>query len=172
MLKLKTPDNESATQVLNNICPQIDSGTAKVLIQLAKGSPGMAIHLYEKSAIQIYQKIVDIFAKLPDSGINEVHDLGDKIAGKSSEFSWPVTTYLLEYFISEIAVGGVNDNFSTQIVKDEQELKNKLANKCSLEKWADLWEKTGKTAREAENFNLDKKHSLMKIFNDISKAIA
>ena len=173
-IKLKSLPNEDVEKVLSALIPEISEEDLRVVSLLSDGSPGLAAELYVNGGVELYKKIIEIFAGLPNQNISAIDSLGEKVEGKRNLDNWKIFAYLMQYFLAEIVRVGVNDNneYLTEALSGENELKRGLAKQYTPAGWSDLWQRVGQISAEAEYANLDKKHALINMFSTICKEVA
>jgi len=110
----------------------------------ADGSPGRALGLLEGPALALRQRVLDLFAQLPDPDPRALHALGDALGG-----SEPAT---LAVFMDL-----VNGWLSAR-------LGNGTEARPALARIAETWERVNRAAREVEIYNLERKPLVFSVF--------
>lgn len=118
--------------------------------EAAEGSVGRAVALLDGSALALRQRILNLFAQLPNPDPLALHALGDAIGGTD-----PKT---LEAFMDL-----VNGWLSARLVEGSQ-------GKAQMARVAETWEKVNHAAREAEAYNLERKPLVFAIFGALVEA--
>jgi len=116
----------------------------------AGGSVGRALALLDGSALALRQRVLDLFAQLPNPDPLALHALGDALGGTD-----PAT---LAAFMDL-----VNDWLSARIAGGTGE-------KSRLARVADVWEKVNRSAREVEAYNLERKPFVFAVFGELADA--
>jgi DNA polymerase-3 subunit delta' len=118
--------------------------------EAAEGSVGRAVALLDGSTLALRQRILNLFAQLPNPDPLALHALGDAIGGTD-----PKT---LEAFMDL-----VNGWLSARLVEGSQ-------GKAQMARVAETWEKVNHAAREAEAYNLERKPLVFAIFGALVEA--
>lgn len=116
----------------------------------AEGSVGRAVGLLDGSALALRQRILDLFAQLPNPDPRALHALGDAIGGTD-----PKTL--------EALMDLVNGWLSARLVDGSR-------GKAQMARVAEAWEWVNHAAREAEAYNLERKPLVFAIFGALSEA--
>ena len=129
-------------------------GTADIEVQqaaeAAEGSVGRALGLLDGPALALRQRVLELFAQLPDPDPRALHALGEAIGGTD-----PKT---LEAFIDM-----VNGWLSARLGEGTQ-------GKAQMARVAETWEKVNRAAREAEIYNLERKPLVFTVFGALAEA--
>ena len=115
----------------------------------AEGSVARAISLLDGSALALRQRVLDLFAQLPDPDPRALHALGDALGG-----SEPKT---LTAFMDL-----VNGWLSAQL--SDTPLPRHMA------RTAEVWEKVNRAARDVEIYNLERKPLVFAVFGLLAEA--
>jgi len=118
--------------------------------EAAEGSVGRAVSLLDGSALALRQRVLDLFAQLPNPDPLALHMLGDAIGGTD-----PKT---LEAFMDM-----VNGWLSGRLAETSQ-------GKANMARVAETWEKVNQAARDAEAYNLERKPLVFAIFGALAEA--
>jgi DNA polymerase-3 subunit delta' len=116
----------------------------------AEGSVGRALGLLDGAAIALRQRMLDLFAQLPDPDPRALHALGEAIGGTD-----PRT---LEAFMDQ-----VNGWLSTRLDEVGQ-------HKAAMARVAETWEKVNRAARDVETYNLERKPLVFAVFGALAEA--
>jgi DNA polymerase-3 subunit delta' len=118
--------------------------------EAAGGSVGRAVSLLDGSALVLRQRILDLFAQLPNPDPLALHALGDAIGGTD-----PKTL--------EALMDLVNGWLSGRLTETTQ-------GKASMARVAATWERVNQAARDAEAYNLERKPLVFAIFGALAEA--
>ena len=116
----------------------------------ADGSVARALGFLDGPALALRQKVLDLFAQLPDPDPRALHALGDALGG-----SEPAT---LAAFMDM-----VNGWLSAR-------LGNGAQGKPQMARVAKTWEKVNRAAREVETYNLERKPLVFAVFGLLAEA--
>ncbi len=118
--------------------------------EASEGSVGRALGLLDASALALRQRVLELFAQLPNPDPRALHALGEAIAGSD-----PRT---LEAFMDL-----VNGWLSAQLVETSR-------GRAQMARVAETWEKVNRAAREAEIYNLERKPLVFSVFGALAEA--
>ena len=126
-----------------------DDAEVKDASAAAEGSVARAISLLDGSALALRQRVLDLFAQLPDPDPRALHALGDALGG-----SEPKT---LAAFMD--LVNGWLSGRLTGVPLARQ-----------MARTADVWEKVNRAARDVETYNLERKPLVFAVFGLLAEA--
>ena len=115
----------------------------------AEGSVARAISLLDGSALALRQRVLDLFAQLPDPDPRALHALGDALGG-----SEPKT---LAAFMDL-----VNGWLSARLTSARPARQ--------MARTAEVWEKVNRAARDVETYNLERKPLVFAVFGLLAEA--
>ena len=111
--------------------------------ELAEGSVGRALSMLAGPALVLRQRVIQMLARLPETDPLALHALGDAMGGVDPQ---PLATF----------VDTVNGWLSARL-SAPQEI-------GQMARTAEAWEKVNRAAREAEEFNLERKPLVFSVF--------
>ena len=115
----------------------------------AEGSVARAISLLDGSALALRQRVLDLFAQLPDPDPRALHALGDALGG-----SEPKTLAALMDLVNGWLSGRL-----TGVPLARQ-----------MARTAEVWEKVNRAARDVETYNLERKPLVFAVFGLLAEA--
>jgi len=118
--------------------------------EASEGSVGRALGLLDASALALRQRVLELFAQLPNPDPRALHALGEAIAGSD-----PRT---LEAFMDL-----VNGWLSAQLAETSR-------GRAQMARVAETWERVNRAAREAEIYNLERKPLVFSVFGALAEA--
>ena len=127
-----------------------DDAEVREAANAAEGSVARAISLLDDPAMALRQRVLDLFAQLPNPDPRALHALGDALGG-----SEPAT---LAAFMDM-----VNGWLSARLAGDPRQVPR-------LARTAEVWEKVNRAAREVETFNLERKPLVFAVFGLLAEA--
>lgn len=154
-LLLKPLSEEDVTGVLKNLpdlAGETDPAELARIAGAAQGSVRRAAALLAEDSLALHDQISGLLSRLPDVDATALHALAEKLAGREGTAAF------------ELFVGAIQDWLHERLTLGAARQDPRLA------AWAALWEKTGRTAREAEIYNLDKRPLVFAIFSDLAAA--
>ena len=116
----------------------------------ADGSVGRALRFLDGPAMALRQRVLDLFAQLPNPDPRALHALGDALGG-----SEPQT---LQAFMDM-----VNGWLSAQLNSDSKKTRRMV-------QVAQTWEKVNRAARDVETYNLERKPLVFAVFGLLADA--
>ena len=118
--------------------------------EASEGSVGRALGLLDASALALRQRVLELFAQLPNPDPRALHALGEAIGGSD-----PRT---LEAFMDL-----VNGWLSAQLAETSR-------GRAQMARVAETWEKVNRAAREAEIYTLERKPLVFSVFGALAEA--
>jgi DNA polymerase-3 subunit delta' len=117
----------------------------------AEGSAGRALGLLDAPTLALRQRVLELFAQLPNPDPRALHVLGEAIGGND-----PRT---LEAFMDL-----VNGWLSARLAEGAQ-------GKTQMVRVAETWEKVNRAARDVEAYNLERKPLVFSVFGALAETI-
>ena len=127
-----------------------DAPEVRQAAEAAEGSVGRAIGLIDGPTLALRQRVLELFAQLPDPDPRALHALGEAIGGSD-----PKT---LEAFMDL-----VNGWLSVRLGAGAH-------GKAQMARVAETWAKVNHAAREAEIYNLERKPLVFTVFGALAEA--
>jgi DNA polymerase-3 subunit delta' len=128
----------------------IDDPEVSTAAAAADGSVARALQLLDGAALALRQRVLDLFAQLPNPDPRALHALGDALGGTDPQ---TLATFM----------DLVNDWLASHLTEATQE-------KARLARVALAWEKVNRTAREVETYNLERKPFVFSVFGELAEA--
>jgi len=127
----------------------------QLLSKLANGSVRQGIILAEGEGLELYKRFENAVQNLKSPDWTEIHALADMVILKGREDNYRLLIEFAHKYIEELATGRKGD------VQDIS----------MLARWAQVWEKTRKSASIADSYNLDKKQVILNLFQHMGEAV-
>ena len=118
--------------------------------EAADGSVGRALMLLEGDALELRKQVMDALERLPQLDPNDLHALGDEIAGTEQE---TLATFM----------DAVNAWLGARLANGPQDVRR-------LARVTEVWESVNQAARDAEEYNLDRKPLVFSVFGRLADA--
>jgi DNA polymerase-3 subunit delta' len=118
----------------------------------ADGSVRRAAALMEGDALALRAAVADLLARLPALDHAATLTLAERVAGGEGASRFTLMTELVLDWLHTRAAAGA------------------AAGEGRLARWAELWEKTARTAREAEIYNLDRRPLVLAMVAELAAA--
>jgi DNA polymerase-3 subunit delta' len=137
----------AAAAALGEQMPTAEIGAAA---EAADGSVGRALMLLAGDALELRKQVVDALERLPQLDSSDLHALGDEIAGTDQE---TLATFM----------DAVNAWLRARLATEPQDARR-------LVRVAEVWESVNQAARDAEEYNLDRKPLVFSVFERLVEA--
>jgi DNA polymerase-3 subunit delta' len=128
-----------------------DDAEVKDAAAAAEGSVARAIGLLEGPALVLRQRILELFAQLPDPDPRALHALGDALGGSEPQ---TLATFM----------DMVNGWLSGRLAGDARPAREMV-------RTAEVWEKVNRAARDVETYNLERKPLVFAVFGLLAEAV-
>jgi DNA polymerase-3 subunit delta' len=127
----------------------VDDGQVREASAAAEGSVARAISLLDGPALALRQRVLDLFAQLPDPDPRALHALGDALGG-----SEPQTLSAFMDMVNGWLSARLGDTRPAR----------------QMARTAEVWEKVNRAAREVETYNLERKPLVFAVFGLLAEA--
>ncbi len=127
-----------------------DDTEVKDAAAASDGSVGRAIRLLDGSALLLRQRVLDLFAQLPDPDPRALHALGDALGGSEPQ---TLATFM----------DMVDDWLSARLNAGPQAMPQ-------MARLAQTWEKVNRAAVEVETYNLERKPFVFSVIGALAEA--
>jgi DNA polymerase-3 subunit delta' len=175
LLALKPLAVSTVVALIGEYLPDLSQDEATKLVCLSENSIGRALNLAEHGGLALHSELMDLLANLPTVDAVALHRLGDKLAKSDSDEHFLTVTELLCGWLARLircAAAGTSDVISeSEEPREERLLLQQLAPAATLDRWLDVWEKTGRLLARVDSANMDRKQVLLTIFLDLATAI-
>jgi DNA polymerase-3 subunit delta' len=129
-----------------------DEADVKEAAAASGGSVGRALRLLDGTALALRQRVLDLFAQLPDPDPLALHALGDALGGSEPQtlhtFMDLVDGWLAERLKTDVPRGG-----------------------AQLARVAQAWEKVNRAATDVETYNLERRPLVFAVFGALADAV-
>lgn len=168
-LMLQPLTETDVAKVLAAEAPEVSADERGALARLAEGSPGRALALAASGGLDLYRELSALLAALPNPEAGAVHGLAERLAKPEAEQEYRVAVELLRGFLSRLVRAGGTGTV-TAVQSEEQSLIVRLAADVSLERWVEVWEKTGQLVARTDALNLDRRQVVLSVFTALKQA--
>ncbi len=127
-----------------------DDETLERAAEAADGSVRRALELIEGDAVDLRAAAERVLAAWPRFDWRAVHTLAEQAGGRDGEAFAVVVEIVLDWLHAGARAAASGEG------------------RGRLAAWPDLWEKTARTARDADTFNLDRKPLVLNMFADLA----
>lgn len=115
----------------------------------ADGSVGRALRFLDGPALALRQRVLDLFAQLPNPDPRALHALGDALSGSEPQ---TLSTFM------DMVNGWLSDRLDADTYGVAQ-----------MAKTAQAWEKVNRAARDVESYNLERKPLVFSVFGALAE---
>ena len=130
--------------------------------QLAGGSLRRAIGLVEGGGIETYRDLTKLLARLPEVDVEAMHAFADAVSGRRADDEWTGFADLLSGWLNR-RVRGENEPETTTMVSP-------AAQAAPLERWAEVWEDLRRSTDQSDEYNLDRKRTVLSVLMSLARA--
>jgi DNA polymerase-3 subunit delta' len=168
-LQLRPLAATDVSDVLLEKRPGTAPDEAAILARIAEGAPGRALRLADLGGAELHKQVGALLERLPATDLPGVHALGDRLGKTGDGEGLSVLGELLDWWLSRVIrrAGG-----APPLAEAEQGVVDRLAGRGSLDRWIDLWEKTGRLVERADALNLERKQVVLTLFGAFARATA
>lgn len=168
-LALRPLAEDTVAALLARHAPTLGAADAAALARLAEGSIGRALGLAEADGLALYRELIALVAPLPGVDIPALHKLADRLARPDAEAAYRTTIDLLTWWLARMVRAGVpgpaHAADAVEAAPGESEIARRLRGLAGLDRWAEVWEKIGRMAAQADGLNLDRKQVVLNAFH-------
>ena len=147
---LAVPEVASVLEGLSAIAEEHDAEARIAVADLAEGSVARALSLLASDGASLRRAVAGLLDRLPAIDVKAAHSLAEDLAKRGAE----------ERF--SVFVGVVGDWLHERVKAGASVREPRLA------RFAETWEKTARTAREVEIFNLDRRPFVLETLTELS----
>ena len=150
--------------------PELSETDAQAIARLAEGSIGRALALTEGEGLPLYREMIELIGALPRLDVPKLHAFSDRVGG-DEEKSRTLEELFLRWMA--IAAGGSarKDGPIPEAVAGERSLGTRLLAAAGLDKWLELWDRTGRAFERSEAVNLDRKQVVLNAFLALERTV-
>jgi DNA polymerase-3 subunit delta' len=166
-LRLSPLEQKTFARVLRNVAPEVDSGQMTALAELSELSPGVAIELYERGAVDMYRTLMELLSDLPELPHKKLHSFADQIGTGAVHSQWALFSRLMLTLIARVAkhASGVP---MQEISDGERAILEKMAALHAPSLWAERWQQTQAQFLLAAGRHLDYKQVIISYFHSLA----
>lgn len=165
-LTLQPLDAEATCAVIGTHRPDIGVDDAATLARISEGRPGYALALAEQGGLQLFRDLIALCGTLPDLDIPKAHAMAERFAGPNGAGAFEVFQALFRWWLARLVrVGGAeapaHPGEPLDLVAGEAALVARLGSAANLDRWLELWEKTGRLFDRGDALNLDRRQVVL-----------
>ena len=170
-LNLRALDVGTVTELVCRYRPGSERTEAEAIAHLADGSIGRALILAEQGGAELHADLIDILGKLPELDILALDRFGDRATKKGADETFALVAdhyrRVLARIIRAAGGAGVGEGGSDR----ERALVERLAAAANLDRWLEVWDKTGALLGRVDSASLDRKQVLLILFVNLHGVI-
>lgn len=130
--------------------------------RLAEGSLRRAVLLAEHGGIDSYRALVQLLSRLPEIDIAAMHAYADSVTGRGNDDGWDGFRDLLAAWLNRRVRGEPEPDTGIPLAP--------AAAAAPLERWAEVWENLRTSAALTDEYNLDRKRTVLTILMSLARA--
>jgi len=169
-LALKPLDEKALAQVLAERLPKLGTEEGELLLKLADGSAGRALALAEEGGLALFREMLALLAGLPRLDSVALHRLADRTTGREGESAYRTLSELLLWWLARLVRAAGTGEMPSEILAGEGALFRRLAAEPRLDRWLELWEKTGHLLARQDSVNLERRQTVLNAFLALESA--
>lgn len=150
--------------LLQRFTPDMDTGDAMVLADMAEGSVGQALMLADTGGLELYRELVRLLSRLDRLDVRGVHALGDKVGRPGAEDAFSLLGSLLDDWLAAMIRGQARGETIPERVAGEAAAARTLWGRGGLAKCLEVWENVTRLFSQAGSANLDRKQVVVSAF--------
>ncbi|MFH1158906.1 MAG: DNA polymerase III subunit delta' [Pseudomonadota bacterium] len=155
--------------LLDKRAPGLGADEKAVLIRLAQGSIGKALHLHQKDGVALYRRLLGAVSTLPGLDMVMVHDLAEKLGKYGAEESYATATEIMTGWCERQARAGARGRPPDDILPGDAEIFQKIGDLHPSGHFLRAWEKISQLVLQTEIHNLDKRLTIINAFLALQK---
>jgi DNA polymerase-3 subunit delta' len=133
-----------------------------LVAELAEGSLRRAILLMEGGGIETYRALGRLLARLPNLDMAAAHGFADSVSGRGNDDAWVGFGDMLAAWLNRRVRGLAEPESAMEPGPGVQAV--------PLERWAEVWETLRQSVEDADEFNLDRKRTVLSILMALARA--
>jgi DNA polymerase-3 subunit delta' len=133
-----------------------------LIAQLSEGSLRRAILLTESGGIETYGALGRLLARLPTLDMAAAHALADSVSGRGDDDAWVGFGDMLAAWLNRRVRALPEPETAMEPGPGVQAV--------PLERWAEVWETLRQSVADADEFNLDRKRTVLSILMALARA--
>nr|WP_249208748.1 DNA polymerase III subunit delta' [Magnetospirillum sulfuroxidans] len=164
-LALNPLSADTIGQLLAQHRPDLTDTELTALAHLGEGSLGKAVALAAEGGLDLYRDLIGLLSALPRLDVPALHAFAERVGKSDADSAWRTVTELTTWWLARLVrAGGRQGKGMSEVVPGEAALMGRLLAAASLDRWLDLWEKTGALFARTDAVNLDRKQALLTAF--------
>ena len=129
---------------------------------LAEGSLRRAVLLAEGGGIAGYRALAGLLSRLPEIDIAALHEFADSVSGRGNDDAWNS--------FQDLTAAWLNRRVREKSEPETGIPLSPAAAAVPLERWAEVWENLRTSAALTDEYNLDRKRTVLTILMSLARA--
>lgn len=161
-ISMKALEETEIVEALRAMPPFQSAGEEELLLaaKLAGGSVRRAIVFQFEGGADLYRRFIELIGNREKPDWTEIHKLSGELAAPNRNDRYRLFLDL------------IHDYFSRRIRNESEpnaidEIRSSGSDISALARWADVWEKTRRSAEQTDAYNLDRKQVILNLFSEI-----
>lgn len=155
--------------LLNKFVPGLSGDQRTSLSRIGEGSIGRAMTFQVNDGLDVYKQLLKNVAMLPQVDMLAVHDLAEKFGKYGAENSYYTAAGILTRWAGRLARLEARNLPIGDILPGDGDIFQKLATLYPPRHFLGVWERLSQLFRQADQYNLDKRQTLINAFLVLQK---
>src|SRR6266851_3800630 len=150
--------------------PDLPEPQAEALTALSAGSIGRALDLAAAGGVELYDAVLALLSR--EAGIDQsaLHAFADRLARGDAEEAYRAVEELVVQLLARVAGAAARGSGDAPPAAHESLVLQRLGNRASAARWAELRDEIGRSFARTDALNLDKKQTILGAFFAIEGA--
>lgn len=144
--------------------PDLGDTDRLTIARLAEGSLGRAGRLARAGGLALFRELIALLEPAPGIDMDAVGKLAARLGPASAEAAYRLFIELFRWWLARLIGAIARGQVPPEAVAGEAALLSRLAAGASLERWMQVWDKTGLLLDRADSANLDRGLALIETF--------
>ncbi len=163
-LKLRPLAFNEAMEVVNLVTPEVGGDEILPLIEIANGSPGAALNIYNEGGLELYEKVLGVFETLPKLDNLKLYELSDLAAKAGSNKNWELILLFISHLLAEFVLLDISQSGGQVINSRKSSIKQKLLVENTLQNIVQMQIGMENLVAGVNGLHLDKKLAIINLF--------
>lgn len=164
VLALAALADQTVADWLSDQVPELTDTDRLTIARLAEGSPGRAARLARAGGLALFRELIALLEPAPRIDMQAVSKLAGRLGPPPSEATYRLFSELFRWWLARLIGAVARGQLPPEAVAGEAALLSRLAAGASLERWMQVWDKSGLLLERADSANLDRGLALIEVF--------
>ena len=179
-LPLRPLADDTVAELLGRFAPDLTPAGAAALARLSAGSIGRALTLAGQGGGGLRDELLSLIADLPRLDVAAVLAFGERIGKPDASDTFPVAMEMLRGLLACVvraaATGAAEPRISDSGPATAGDARaaavvGRLAGAGGLDRWLEVWDKTGALLARVDSASLDRKQVILTLFTHLQNAV-